>query len=202
MTFTPINLQMFKFLLFQSVETTAFIFSKYDGKYRRAITEECKNSVASYNKQAEQIWNNKALSFTARRRKCSVIYDHTVLIHRYSINPQNFLPVPKTVAQTLDGIFKAVYSSADKYILLGRLDEMARLVNGEYAKEVITALAKVDPKYEAHIHLCLGPSYGRGGALPLMTESFVEAMWEVCESHFYGVQLGAVSLTSVPFNEC
>ena len=188
---------MFKYLLLQSVETTAYVFSKFDSETKGPDVQRCKMAIRTYNTEAKQVWLQKDLNFTRRRHQCSAIYDQMFLGLRRSIEVGDFQPVPKEAPERLDAIFKAHYRSLSDYTLFGRLDEETQLVNRAYALQVTNALREIDRRYGARAILCLSPLYGRGAALPLMTEASVDAMWEVCQSYYYNAQLNAVSSTPV-----
>jgi hypothetical protein len=184
---------MFKYLLLQSIETTAYVFSTFDSRTKEPTTEECKLAIKTYNKQARQVWSQEKESIVRRRHQCSAIYEQEILSLRRSVEVGDFRPMPEKVAEKMDDIFKATYHSPAEYLAFGRFDDISYLANGSYARHASSALGAIDSRYEARAVLCLSPLEGRGGSLPLMTKASVDAMWEVCESYFYAVQLKVVS---------
>jgi hypothetical protein len=184
---------MFKYLLLQSIEATAYVFSAFDSGTKEPTAERCKLAIKSYNKQASQVWSREKENTVPRRHLCSAIYEQELLGLRRSVEVRDLRPVPKEAVKAMDGVFKAHYRSLAEYLVFGRLDDVSQLVNRSYAEHLASTLGAIDSRYEARAILCLHPLDGRGCALPLMTEASVEAMWEVCESYFYTVQLKAVS---------
>ena len=152
-------------------------------------------AIEVYNTKAKRVHRKEKEDFMRRKRECSAVYEQELEHLRDPVEVRDFLPVPEEAATEMDNVFKALYRSPGERLLIGRMDEMSQLVNTAYATQVAAALAKIDARYHSRAILCLHPLYGRGAALPLMTEASVEAMWEVCESYYYTVQLGAVSLT-------
>ena len=157
--------------------------------------KQCKKAIEAYNMRAKQVCRREKENFMRRKQECSTIYEEELERLCRTTEVKDIEPVPKEAATKMDTIFKMHYRNLPDRLLLGRLDEISQLVNTAYAKHVAEALGKIDPRYEARAILCLHPLYGRGAALPLMTETSVEAMWEVCESYYYTVQLDTVSST-------
>ena len=157
--------------------------------------KQCKKAIEAYNTRAKQVCRREKENFMRRKQECSTIYEEELERLCRTTEVKDIEPVPKEAATKMDTIFKMHYRNLPDRLLLGRLDEISQLVNTAYAKHVAEALGKIDPRYEARAILCLHPLYGRGAALPLMTETSVEAMWEVCESYYYTVQLDTVSST-------
>lgn len=182
---------MFKYLLLRSLENTEYVFSTFKPTTEEPTVEECEKAIKAYNARAKRVWSQEA-DFMRRRHRCSAIYEQQVLAlrptqDRYSTS------IPKHAVQEMDAVFKANYKTLAERLLLGRLDEIPQVINAVYAKQVASALGQIDKRYEARAILSLHPLYGRGTPLPLMTEESVEAMWQVCQSYYYTVQLNAVS---------
>jgi hypothetical protein len=186
---------MFQYLLLQSVQNTASVFAEFKSPTEEPAVADCKEAIEAYNAQAKQVWSEEGRNFMRRRARCSAIYEERLLALRPA--QVGFPPgsIPKEVLQELDRIFKAHYKTLTERLLLGRLDDIPRVVNTAYVEQVARALGHIDSRYESRVLLSLYPLYGRGAPLPVMTEASVEAMWEVCESHYYTVQLNAVSST-------
>jgi len=62
-----------------------------------------------------------------------------------------------------------------------------------YGVAVAKALGKIDQQYEARAVVHLWKRYGRGALLPLVSMALAKAMWEVCSSGFYHLQIRMVS---------
>ena len=191
----PIRLQMFKYLLLESVENTACVFSALDSTTKEPTVGECEKAIKTYDAQARRVRLREETDFMRRRRRCSAIYKQELLPLRRAPSFYS-TAIPKQAVQEMDAIFERHYKSLTERLLLGRLDDIAREVNTAYAVEVAEALGKIDIRYKARAILTLRPLYGRGAPLPLMTKASVEAMWEVCLSNYYTVQLKAVSPAS------
>ena len=80
-----------------------------------------------------------------------------------------------------------------KCLLFGCTDEKALEVQDGYGVAVAKALGKIDQRYEARAVVHLQKRYGRGAPLLLLSMALAEAMWEVCSSGFYHLQIRMVS---------
>ena len=186
---------MFKCLLFQSIENTAYVFSGTHPRVKNPPLKQCQKAIEVYNTRVQRVHRKEKEDSARRKQRCSAIYTEQFQDLRHPVEVRNLLPVPNEAVTEMDDVFEAHYRSLGECLLFGRMDEMSQLVNTAYAKQVAKALGKIDLRYQTRAILCLHPLYGKGAALPLMTHTSVEAMWNVCESYYYTVQLKTVSPT-------
>jgi hypothetical protein len=182
-------LQMFKFILLRAVQITAQVFSDADV----LDAKRCQKILKEYNVRAKRVWGREGVSFFIRRRECKAI--NMELLGELDKFPKasEFKQVPADAAEVLDSIFKKHYSSGNLCLLFGSTDDRALDLQDAYGLSIAKALKKLDERYEARAHLHLRKRYGRGAPLPLLSKASVEAMWDVCSSYFYYIQIKTVS---------
>jgi len=183
------SLQMFKFVLLQAVQTTVQVFCDADILGAR----QCNRLLEDYNVEAKAVWEREEDDLLARRRECKAISKKVFGEVDGFPAGSEIRPVPRNAAAVLDSIFKAHYNSEKKRLLFGRADEKALEVQDRYGVAVAKALGKIDQRYGARATLHLRKRYGRGAPLPLLSMASAEAMWEVCSSGFYRLQIRTVS---------
>ena len=182
-------LQMFKFVLLRAIQTTVRVFS--DAKVPGV--RHCKQLVKDCNLEAEVLWKREGADFLARRAQCKAIHGRYFRELDQFPTSKEMQPVPPEAAAVLDSIFKKHYKTTELCLLFGRTEDKALDVQDAYGLSIAAAMRKIDSRYESRANLHLRKRYGRGAAMPLLSMASVEAMWEVCSSYFYRVQIRTVS---------
>lgn len=186
--------QMFKYVLYRSLQTTTNVFSKSNPP----APAKCREIVDEYNRRAKQVWECEGREFFERQADCETIQEE--LFSGFCTLPSytDFQPVPGFVVMELSAIFRRHYTSNRTYLLFGRTDNDALEVQDGYGLSVASVLEKLDWRYEAQAHLYLRKMYGKGAPLPLLTLASASAMWHACSSYYYRQQIAMVSLTVAP----
>ena len=157
--------------------------------------EVCEREIDNYNVQARAVWKSP-LSFFERQKSCEDLLDRVFpLLRTVQRRVDNNLlrRFPAQIEGQLNAIFHHHYDSKEKRLLFGRTDEEAYKVQYCYASSVVGLLERIDAQYAAKACLCLQGIYGRGAPLPLLCESSIMAMWEVCQDQYYKRQIALVS---------
>jgi hypothetical protein len=185
--------QMFKFMLYRALTTGMVIFN--DGG--APLLSSSKEQVEKYNGLASVIWRDSG-TFSDRQKRCEGLLGTVVpgleQVNR-RIHDDHLRQFPTSIEKDLNTIFHEHYDTSEKYLLFGRTDDEAYRVQDGYALAVAELLSSLDLRYGSKAHLCLRKMYGRGAPLPLLCESSVEAMWEVCKDSYYKGQISLVSST-------
>lgn len=189
---------MFKFVLLRAVQTTAQVFSTGDVPN----PECCRDMIKDYRKEAERVWWQKGVDYSVKRRECSRIgKSYFSELDEFPLE-EELRPVPAEVAATLDTLFNAHYDREELHMLFGRGDYEALIMQEKYACGIATALGELDPQYEAKANIHLRPRLGKGAPLPLLSKASMDAMWKVCCSDYYIIQIKTVSLAIMTVGVC
>jgi hypothetical protein len=179
--------QMFKHLINRGIGDIFVIFKKSTSD----SMPEVRASLARANKAAAPVWNDSQRSFGDRRAKCEAIWKP--VSDGILSAPRNTAgAMPSKIVWYIDEIFNKYYHS-ENYHLIGRADEESYGVQEQYANEVSARLASIKNEYGARALVCLGKAYGRS-SIPLLSESSVGALWDLCCTSYYQKQLSVVSL--------
>jgi hypothetical protein len=182
---------MLKYMLYRVICTGIILF----GDVEAPSLDVCEREFDEYNEHARAVWNS-SLSFSTRQNACENLVMTSIpsLQHiQQNIEDEDLRRFPPFIESRLNAIFKEHYSSKDKWLLFGRTDEKAYDVQDLYASSVVEFLAGVEARYASKACLCLRAIYGRGAPLPLLCESSISAMWEVCKDSYYKRQITLVS---------
>lgn len=160
-----------------------------------------KSQVEEYNRLASTIWKDSEC-FSHRQETCENLLETVIPSLEHVNRPvsEDYLQkFPASIEKDLNTIFHKHYNTPEKHLLFGRTDDEAYDVQDGYALAVVELLGNVDVRYASKAHLCLRKLYGRGAPLPLLCESSIEAMWEVCKHSYYRRQISLVCLSRLPF---
>lgn len=181
---------MFKYVVYRSLLTTVRVFCKVDA----ATVRRCKEAAEKYNQKAKPVWERKDKELLNRREECNTMERSFFCGLDKAPKILELEAVPEVAARMLDGLFLKHYKSEELCLLFGCMEDAALEVQDGYALSVANALGDINWRYEARTHLYLRKRYGRGAPLPLLSMASADAMWEVCMSYFYRVQISTVSL--------
>lgn len=183
--------QMLKYMLYRAICTGIVLFSNIQAP----PLEVCEKEFAEYNREARAVWNSST-SFSSRQRACEQLLKTAVPSLQFAprnVEEDDLRRFPTSIEGQLNAIFKEHYSSKDKWLLFGRTEEKAYDVQDRYALSVAELLGGIDARYASKACLCLRALYGRGAPFPLLCESSISAMWEVCQDSYYKRQIALVS---------
>lgn len=178
-------------MLYRAVRTGIVLFSDAEAPSLAV----CKNEFDEYNEHARAVWNS-SLSFSTRQNTCEDLVATSIPSLQYvqqNVEDKDLRRFPPFVEGQLNAIFEEHYSSKDKWLLFGRTEKKGYDLQDLYASSVVELLAGVDAQYASKACLCLRAIYGRGAPLPLLCESSISAMWEVCKDSYYKRQITLVS---------
>ena len=182
--------QMLKYMLYQALCMGIVLFSDVEAP----PLDVCKQEFDDYNRQAGALWNNSR-SFSDRQKSCKRLLEVAVPSLGWipeKVEDEDLRRFPASLEGPLNAIFKEHYGSKDKWLLFGRTDEKAYDVQDRYALSVVRHLESVDTRYASKAWLSLRGLCGRGAPLPLLCESSISAMWEVCNDSYYKRQVALV----------
>ena len=182
--------QMLKYMLYRALWTGIVLF----GDVEAPPLDVCKQEFDDYNRQAGVVWNN-SLSFSDRQKSCQHLLAVTVPSLQWipeNVEDDDLRRFPSFIEGPLNAIFKEHYDSKEKWLSFGRTDEKAYNVQDHYALSVVRLLEGVDARCASKAWLCLRGIRGRGAPLPLLCESSISAMWEVCNDSYYKRQITLV----------
>jgi hypothetical protein len=190
-SFLNTTFQMLKYMLYRTICTGIILFSDVEAP----SLDVCKKEFAEYNGRARAVWNSPK-SFFDRQKACDVLLEAVVPSCQYvrrSVEDEDLRRFPTSISGQLNAIFEEHYDSKDKWLLFGRTEEKAYDVQDRYALSVVELLGDIDERYASRAYLCLRGLYGRGAPLPLLCESSISAMWEVCQDSYYKRQITLAS---------
>jgi len=180
---------MFKCVLFRALQTTASVFSPSVAP----TPERSQELVEKYNLKAKPLWEGENLDLTKRQVECKKLYAGVVSGSYTPPGSRDLGVVPPLAAVRLDSVFLHHYGTFERCLLFGRTSNDALEVQEEYALAVVEILRAFNPQHEARAHLHLRKVYGKGAPLPLLSPASADAMWAVCDSHYYREQIAMVN---------
>lgn len=179
--------QMFKYLLYRTVEDVLIVFSAA----RATPPAQIEDLIDQANAKAEPIWRDQETLLLTKEDQCRDIFAECISLNE-AVKGKGHVAVPASIVDDLDDIFLKHYNSPEKFLLFGRTDDVAYEVQDRYAREVATLLGTVRRRFESRALTRLRKMYGRG-SLPLLSEGSATAMWAVCKSSYYRRQIFLVS---------
>ena len=178
---------MFRHVLFRGITDMANILKSHPA----LPVATARELISQANDKTEPIWNDQGKPFVTRLAECAAIL-RPVVRRNVPKEPGNFISLPQEVVQSLDEVFRKHYKTDEGFLLIGRADEDAYRIQDLYARDVGSALGLIRSSYESRAITQLGKVYG-STSIPLLCDSSVSALWEVCRSSFYKNQLFLVS---------
>lgn len=182
---------MLKYMLYRAISTELVLFSALEAP----PLATCEKELIKYNQEAREIWNS-SMSFFDRQQACEALLTKAVPSLQHvprHMEHYDLRRFPTSFEGRLNAIFEEHYTSKDKWLLFGRTDKEAYDVQDRYAISVVEFFSDMDVQYASKACLSLRAIYGRGAPLPLLCESSISAMWEVCQDSYYKRQLTLVS---------